>query len=75
MKDLKAALKKAYEDYKNNWIKANIDSETMCDTEALYENCDEISNSTSFTEYIECYGFSDGSKYSDFIHWLTDTFA
>lgn len=57
--------KEAYEDYKEEWIADHIDSVTMTATEALYENTDEAKDMT-FEEYVEEYGFADGSCYASF---------
>lgn len=60
----------AYEEYKKEWIADHIDDVTMTATEATYENCEEAKEMT-FDQYVQEYGFEDGSvyaSYSEFLH-------
>jgi hypothetical protein len=60
----------AYEEYKKEWIADHIDDVTMTATEAAYENCEEAKEMT-FDQYVQEYGFEDGSvyaSYSEFLH-------
>lgn len=52
--------KKLYERYKDEWIKDHISDEVMTATEALYEN-DEDARDLTLTEYVDEFGYSDGS--------------
>ena len=54
-----------YETYKKEWIAEHIDDQTMANTEALYEN-DENAVNLTFDEYVQEYGFADGSCYASF---------
>lgn len=54
-----------YETYKKEWIAEHIDDQTMANTEALYEN-DENAVDLTFDEYVQEYGFTDGSCYASF---------
>ena len=51
-----------YETYKKEWVAEHIDDQTMANTEALYEN-DENAVNLTFDEYVQEYGFADGSCY------------
>lgn len=65
-----AAKFNAYEEYKKEWIANHIDDVTMTATEAAYENCEEAKEMT-FDQYVQEYGFEDGSvyaSYSEFLH-------
>jgi len=72
---LKAILGKEYEAYKKDWISANIDNITMCETEAAYENNPDVPPDMSFYDYVEKYGFTNGSCYANFEKWFHDTFV
>lgn len=54
-----------YETYKKDWVQEHVDDITMTDTQSLYENSEEATEMT-FNEYVEEYGFSDGSMYASF---------
>lgn len=54
-----------YEYYKEKWVKDHIDDVTMTATQAQYENSEEAFGLT-FNEYVQQYGFDDGSCYASF---------
>lgn len=62
-----------YETFKKEWIDEHIDDITMTDTQSLYENIEESKNMT-FNEYVEEYGFSDGSVYPSFEEFCDNEF-
>lgn len=70
--DTNYALKK-YEDYKNRWVKEHISGEDMCATKRFYENDSEAEGMT-FCEYIEEFGFIDGSCYVSFREFIQNEF-
>lgn len=63
-----------YETYKEEWIKENIDDITMTDTQSLYENS-EVATQMTFNEYVEEYGFSDGSYYPNYDEFCASELA
>lgn len=68
-------LKEKYEIYKKNWIEDNVDDILLSSTEACYENCNEISDNTSFEEYVEKFGYADGSCYYSIDEYIVNTLA
>ena len=54
-----------YVAYKQQWIAEHISDEVMTATEASYEN-NENAKDMTLHEYVENYGFADGSCYADF---------
>lgn len=55
----------AYERYKPQWVRENIDDITFTQTQALYENAEDAKDMT-FNEYVQTHGFADGSCYETF---------
>ena len=74
-KSPEAILKENYERYKKSWIEDNVDNGLLTSTEALYENCDEIGSNTTFEQYVEQFGYADGSCYYSFDEYLVNTLA
>lgn len=66
------ALEK-YEDYKYRWTKAHISDEDYCATQSAYENDPEAEGMT-FREYVEEFGFADGSCYAGFEEFVQNEF-
>lgn len=54
----------AYEVYKKCWILENISANDFNTTFCQYENAD-VPEDTTFREYIETYGFTNGECYAD----------
>ncbi len=66
------ALEK-YEDYKYRWTKAHISDEDYCATQSAYENDPEAEGMT-FREYVEEFGYADGSCYAGFEEFVQNEF-
>lgn len=63
-----------YETYKKEWVQEHIDDITMTDTQSLYENSEDAMEMT-FNEYVEEYGFSDGSCYAGYDEFCANELA
>lgn len=63
-----------YEVFKEEWIADHIDDVTMTATEALYENSEE-SIGLTFEQYVQEYGFEDGSAPPSFAEFLENDYT
>lgn len=66
------ALEK-YEDYKYRWTKAHISNEVMASTQSAYKN-DPYAEGMTFREYVEEFGYTDGSCYASFEEFVQNEF-
>lgn len=63
-----------YEVFKEEWIADHIDDAAMTATEALYENSEE-STWLTFEQYVQEYGFEDGSVLPSFAEFLENDYT
>jgi 5'(3')-deoxyribonucleotidase len=74
VEELYRVRKSDYEEYKAEWIQDHISDETMTATEAAYENNEETKGMT-FDEYVEEYGFADGSCYASYDEFFENEYT
>lgn len=65
-----AHAQKMYERYKEEWLSENITADIITQTMAAYENDPDVNFDTTFKEYVEKYGYADGSCYYLFDEFL-----
>ena len=63
-----------YEKFKEKWVEEHISDEIMEETKAIYDSDEELQKWTSFDDYVEINGFTNGKSFPSFIHYLNDKF-
>lgn len=61
---------KRYEKYKDEWVNSHISPEIMAETEDNYDCRSYEDKDINFKEYVEKYGFADGSLYACFEEFI-----